>query len=166
MLGLRSCVWVCFSLVAASRASLQLVQAPLAVASPAAEPRSGPAGSGAQARGLWRRLSCSAVWSLPGSGVFLSLLHRQADSRSPSHQGSALSAACSVDYPLPHRLLITFCACFHSLIHIHRNLLGTLLVPGACARCAGYGASEDPAELVSTSHPPTPTPPPAVPHIM
>ena len=46
--------------------------------------------------------------------------------------------------------------CFHSLIRIHRNLLGTLC-QGSVPGVAVYGVSEDPAELVSTPGPPTPT---------
>lgn len=61
--------------------------------------------------------------------------------------------------PLPHRLLIVF-LCVFSFIDTHSSKLTRHPVPGACARCAGYGASEDPAELVSTSHPPPPTPRP------
>lgn len=130
-----------------------------------ASPQGGAAlragGSGAQARGLWRtvQLLCG-VWSLPRIRCLPPLLHRRILDRRATRKRPFCSFLLS-RLPLPHRLLIVFFKAWFSFIDTHSSKLTRHPVPGACARCAGYGASEDPAELVSTSPPPTPTPPPS-----
>lgn len=107
-----------------------------------------PEGCGA-AQPLWyvasSRLSCPPVFPAPAGRFSIA-------------EPPGTLPVCSFllsRLPLLHMLLIVVCVCvcLHSLIHIHRNSLGTLC-PGPVPGVAVYGASEDPAELVSTSHPP------------
>lgn len=112
-------------------------------------------GSGAQARGLWRGSAALVCGVLPAqlssrvSCTCRQILDRRATRDAPCLQLLAQQTALA-----PYAFNRCVCVCLHSLIHIHQNSLGTLC-PGPVPGVAVYGASEDPAELVSTSHPPS-----------
>ena len=110
-------------------------------------------GCGAQAQGLWR--AAQPLWCVASSRLSRLPMSPAPAGRFSIAEPPGTLPLCSFllsRLPLLHMLLIIVCVCLHSLIHIHRNSLGTLC-PGPVPGVAVYGASEDPEELVSTSHP-------------